>query len=60
MTSHNEHVNNEHFNGRPGIGIYVTRDTVFSNLSRDMLNHELPSLSPVSMFTEKTKMPNIF
>ena len=24
-------------------------DTVFSNLSRDMLNHELPSLSPVSI-----------
>ena len=23
-------------------------DTVFSSLSRDMLNHELPSLSPVS------------
>ena len=25
------------------------RDTVFSSLSRDMLNHELPSLSPVSI-----------
>ena len=25
------------------------RDTVYSNLSRDILNHELPSLSPVSM-----------
>ena len=30
---------------RPGIGVGVTQ---FSNLSRDMLNHELPSLSPVS------------
>ena len=25
------------------------RDTVYSNLSRDMLNQELPSLSPVSI-----------
>ena len=38
---------------RPGIGVGVTqRHCVFkpnSNLSLDMLNHELPSLSPVSM-----------
>ena len=28
------------------------RDTVFSNLSRDILNHKLPSLSPVSIDSE--------
>ena len=27
------------------------RDTVYSNLSRDILNHELPSLSPVSIMS---------
>ena len=26
-----------------------TRDTVYLSLSRDILNHELPSLSPVSI-----------
>ena len=29
------------------------RDTVYSNLSRDILNHELPSLSPVSIPTSR-------
>ena len=32
---------------RPGIGVGVSCDP--ETLSRDMLNHELPSLSPVSI-----------
>ena len=34
---------------RPGIAISVTQRHCVSSLSRDMLNHELPSLSPVSI-----------
>ena len=35
---------------RPGIALGVTqRQPAIQTISRDMLNHELPSLSPVSI-----------
>ena len=40
---------------RAGIGNVWPRDTVFLSLSRDMLNHELPSLSPVSIIHQNEK-----
>jgi hypothetical protein len=38
---------------RPGIAVSVTQRHCVLSLSRDILNHELPSLSPVSIDNEK-------
>jgi hypothetical protein len=47
---------------RPGIAVSVTKRHCVSSLSRDMLNHELPSLSPVSMpiINIKTYLKSIY
>ena len=42
---------------RPGIALGVTqRQPAIQTISRDMLNHELPSLSPVSILQKLFKV----